>query len=226
MSENGTVARIRQRADRRCRKWSLMEPPQVTDDMNYLHWRGGVPTRNVDRADADRQPGLATTERNTPMITRVALSLVALLVVAAGLATTRPALAQGQARYYWAGETAQGEWIELEATATAGGWAVSAVRLSGAVVKCARTSEDLDLSSLVFPTDTEIGSGPFTIARLTAGDSQVALVVDGQVTGGQLDATVTVYWSRLYYPTERAAAPRGERCRAVVPATLELFAID
>jgi hypothetical protein len=161
------------------------------------------------------------------MMTRLALWLVTLVGLTAVVGFAPPASAQEQGSHYWAGATSQGEWLELTATPGPGAWTVSAVRLSGAVVKCARGSEDLDLSSLVFTTDTEIGSAPFTIGRLAASDAQVALVLRGQVTGDQqLEATVTVYWSRLYYAKVRDVVPLGERCSAVIPVTLQLFAVD
>ena len=53
------------------------------------------------------------------------------------------------------------------------------------------------------------------------------LFVKGQVLGGvQLHATLTVYWSRLYFATARDTVPLSERCSAVLPVTLQLFAVD
>jgi hypothetical protein len=158
---------------------------------------------------------------------RCALWLVTVLGIASVFGFALPAAAQGQGVYYWAGATAQGDWLELTATPGSAAWTVTEVRLSGAVVKCGRSTEDLDLSAFVFATSAQIGSAPFTMARLTAGDGQVALLIKGQATGGtQLDVTLTVYWSRLHYATARDIVPAGERCSAVVPVTLQLFAVD
>jgi hypothetical protein len=147
------------------------------------------------------------------------------LVTVVALAPLAPAHAETS--YFWAGATAQGKWLELTATPSAGGWTVSTVRLTGAVVKCPREMQDLDLSALDFTTSAEIGSAPFTIARLDSGDAQVALLIKGQLAGdNQMAVTVTVYWSRLSYANARDVVPAAQRCSAVIPATLQLFAVN
>ena len=102
-----------------------------------------------------------------------------------------------------AGSTSQGEWLELMVTPGPNLFTVNSVRLSGAVVRCAKSYQDLDLGAIVFPANTQIKTSPatpFTISRLTTDDTQVALLITGQAMSDvQVRVTLTVYWSHLYY---------------------------
>jgi len=145
----------------------------------------------------------------------------------------RPAHAQGAGLYMWAGLTSQGEQLELSASPgpDPDSWSVSSVRLTGAIVKCQRSTEDLDLSPFAFETDTEIVTAPvtrFTIGRLTTDDEQVALVITGQaVAYNQIRVNLTVYWTHLFYRSATETIPVSERCSVVLsPVMLQLIAID
>jgi len=145
----------------------------------------------------------------------------------------RPAHAQGAGLYMWAGSTPQGEQLELHASPglDPDSWSVNSVRLTGALVNCPKSTEDLDLSSFVFPTNTEIVTAPvtrFTIARLITLDEQVALRVTGEaVAFNQLRVNLTVYWTHLRYRRPGETSPISERCSVILsPITLHLIAID
>lgn len=138
--------------------------------------------------------------------------------------------AQGAGLYMLAGSTSQGEGLELMVTPGSNLFTVTSVRLSGAVVRCAKSNQDLDLSAIVFPANTQIKTSPatpFTISRLLTDDAQVALLITGQAMSDvQVRATLTVYWSHLYYAGLNDTVPTGERCTVALPVILQLIAID
>jgi hypothetical protein len=140
------------------------------------------------------------------------------------------ASAQGAGLYMLAGSTSQGEWIELMVTPGPNVFTVNSVRLSGAVVRCAKSNQDLDLGAIVFPATTEIKTSPrtpFTISRLLTDDAQVALLIAGSaISDVRVQVTLTVYWSHLYYAGIHDTVPTGERCSVPLPVTLQLIAID
>jgi hypothetical protein len=74
----------------------------------------------------------------------------------------RVASAQGAGLYMLAGSTSQGESLELMVTPGPNLFTVYSVRLSGAVVRCAKSNQDLDLSAIVFPANTQIKTSPAT----------------------------------------------------------------
>ena len=140
------------------------------------------------------------------------------------------ASAQGLGIYELAGSTSQGESLELVVTPGPNFFTVTSVRLSGAVVRCAKSYQDLDLSTVVFPANTLIKTSPatpFTISRLLTDDAQVAILITGHAMSAyQVQVTLTVYWSHLYYAGLNDTVPTGERCTVVLPVTLQLIAID
>jgi hypothetical protein len=158
------------------------------------------------------------------------LTIATILGLIATFASVRIASAQGAGLYVLAGSTSQGEWLELMVTPGPNLFTVNSVRLSGAVVRCAKSYQDLDLGTIVFPANTQIRTSPatpFTISRLLTEDSQVALLITGQAMSGvQVRVMLTVYWSHLYYPGLKDAVPTLERCTVVLPVILQLFAID
>lgn len=141
------------------------------------------------------------------------------------------ASAQGAGIYELVGSTSQGESLELVVTPGPNLFTVTSVRLSGAVVRCAKSYQDLDLSGIVFPANTQIKTSPttppFTISRLTTDDAQVALLITGQAMSDvQVRVVVTVCWSHLYYAGLNDTVPTAERCTVVLPVILQLIAID
>jgi hypothetical protein len=108
---------------------------------------------------------------------------------------------------------------------------VTSVRLSGAVVRCAKSYQDLDLGDIVFPANAQIKTSfpppPFTISRLLTDDHQVALLITGQAMSDvQVRVTLTVFLSHLYYAGLNDTLPTAERCTVVLPVILQLIAID
>ena len=144
---------------------------------------------------------------------------------------TPAASAQGAGIYELVGSTSQGEGLELVVTPGPDLFTVTSVRLGGAVVRCAKSYQDLDLGAIVFPANTQIKTSspppPFTISRMLTEDSQVALLITGQAMSDvQVRVTLTVYWSHLYYAGLKDAVPTVERCTVVLPVILQLIAID
>jgi hypothetical protein len=142
-----------------------------------------------------------------------------------------PASAQGAGIYVLVGTTSQGEGLELVVTPGPDLFTVSSVRLGGAVVRCAKSYQDLDLGAIVFPANTQIKtSSPaplFTISRLLTDDAQVALLITGQaISDVQVRVVLTVYWSHFYYAGLNDTVPTAERCTVVLPVILQLMAID
>lgn len=158
------------------------------------------------------------------------LTIATILGLIATFGSVPVASAQGAGLYVLAGSTAQGEWLELMVTPGPNLFTVNSVRLSGAVVRCGRGYQDLDLSAIDFPANTQIKTSPtppFTISRLTTDDTQVALLITGQAMSDvQVRVTLTVYWSHLYYAGLNDTVPTTERCTAVLPMILQLIAID
>ena len=124
---------------------------------------------------------------------------------------TPAASAQGAGIYVLAGSTSQDEGLELVVTPGPDLFTVTSVRLGGAVVRCAKSYQDLDLGAIVFPANTQIKtspSTPFTISRMLTEDSQVALLITGQALSDvQVRVMLTVYWSHLYYAGLKDAVP-------------------
>ena len=158
------------------------------------------------------------------------LTIAAILGLITGFGFASGASAQGAGIYELVGSTSQGESLELVVTPGAGLFTVSSVRLSGAVVRCAKGFQDLDLGTIVFPVNTVIKTSPalpFTISRMLADDAQVALLITGQAMSDvQGRVTLTVYWSHVHYPGLNDRVPTGERCTVVLPVILQLIAID
>lgn len=163
---------------------------------------------------------------------RFAVLTIAILL---GLATvfgfTSAASAQGAGLYVLAGSTSQGEGLELMVTPGPDLFTVTSVRLSGAIVRCAKSYQDLDLSAIVFPANAQIRTSspppPFTISRLLTDDAQVALLITGQAMSDvQVRVTLTVFLSHLYYAGLNDTLPTAERCTVVLPVILQLIAID
>ena len=156
------------------------------------------------------------------------------IIVILGLVTvfgfTSAASAQGAGIYELAGSTSQGETLELVVTPGPDLFTVTSVRLSGAVVRCAKSYQDLDLGAIVFPANAQIKtspSPPFTISRLLTDDAQVALLITGQAMSEyQVRVVLTVYWSHFYYAGLNDTVPTAERCTVVLPVILQLLAID
>ena len=158
------------------------------------------------------------------------VTIATILGLIGTFASVRIASAQGAGLYVLAGSTSQGEWLELMVTPGPNLFTVSSVRLSGAVVRCAKGFQDLDLGTIVFPVNTVIKTSPalpFTISRMLADDAQVALLITGQAMSDvQVRVTLTVYWSHLHYPGLNDKVPTAERCTVVLPVILQLIAID
>ena len=159
------------------------------------------------------------------------LTIAAILGLVTVFAFGPAASAQGAGIYELVGSTSQGEGLELVVTPGPDLFTVTSVRLSGAVVRCAKSNQDLDLSAIVFPANTQIRTSspppPFTISRLLADDAQVALLITGQALSDvQVRVTLTVYWSHLYYAAINDTVPTAERCTVVLPVILQLIAID
>lgn len=158
------------------------------------------------------------------------LAIAAILGLVTVFGFAPGASAQGAGLYMLAGSTSQGEGLELMVTPGPNLFTVSSVRLSGAVVRCAKSYQDLDLSAIVFPANAQIKTSPtppFTISRLTTDDAQVALLITGQAMSDvQVRVTLTVYWSHLYYAGLNDTVPTTERCTVVLPVILQLIAID
>ena len=159
------------------------------------------------------------------------LTIAAILGLITVFAFAPVAAAQGAGIYELVGSTSQGEGLELVVTPGPDLFTVTSVRLSGAVVRCAKSNQDLDLSGIVFPANTQIKTSspppPFTISRLLADDAQVALLITGQAMSDvQVRVTLTVYWSHLYYAGLNDTVPTAERCTVLRPVVLQLIAID
>ena len=158
------------------------------------------------------------------------LTIATILGLIATFGSVPAASAQGAGLYVLAGSTSQGESLELMVTPGPNLFTVTSVRLSGAVVRCGKGYQDLDLSAIVFPASAQIKTSPtppFTISRLTTDDTQVALLITGQAMSDvQVRVTLTVYWSHLYYAGLNDTVPTTERCTAVFPVILQLIAID
>lgn len=158
------------------------------------------------------------------------LTIATLLGLIIVFGFTPAASAQGAGIYELVGSTSQGESLELVVTPGPNLFTVTSVRLSGAVVRCARSYQDLDLSAIVFPANTQIKTSPappFTISRLLTDDAQVALLITGQAMSDvQVRVTLTVYWSHFYYAGLNDTVPTAERCTVVLPVILQLIAID
>jgi len=159
------------------------------------------------------------------------LTITAVLGLITVFASATVASAQGAGVYELVGSTSQGEGLELVVTPGPDLFTVTSVRLSGAVVRCAKSYQDLDLGSIVFPTNAQIKTSspppPFTISRLLTDDHQVALLITGQVMSDvQVRVTLTVYWSQPYYAALNDTVPTAERCTVVLPVNLQLIAID
>jgi hypothetical protein len=166
------------------------------------------------------------------MINRLALFTIATLVGLGAFLAGGPQAARAQGIYFWAGPTSQGDSLELSVNPgpVGGSWTVTQVRLGGATVRCAKSSEELDLSGIVFPANALIKTSPaapFTIGRLVTDDEQVALLLTSQiVTYNQIRGMLTVYWSHLHYSGAKDMVPVPERCSAVLPVTLHLLIAD
>jgi hypothetical protein len=161
------------------------------------------------------------------MKNRLADAIIATVVGIMIIGFAPPVSAQGLGLYSWAGETPQGGWLELTGRMEWGDLIVTTVWLSRAVVECSTGPQDLDLSSLTFETNVKVGSAPFTIGRLISDDSQAALLIKGRATSEyQRDAKLKVYWTRLFYVAPAAKVPAFELCTAILPVTLQLYAID
>ena len=159
------------------------------------------------------------------------LTIATILGLTSVFAFATVASAQGAGIYELVGSTSQGEGLELVVTPGSDLFTVTTVRLSGAVVRCAKSNQALDLSAIVFPANTQIKTSspapPFTISRLLADDAQVALLITGQaMSDNQVRVTLTVYWSHLYYAGLNDTVPTAERCTVVLPVILQLIAID
>src|SRR5258705_13761513 len=92
------------------------------------------------------------------------LTIATILITVLGF--TSAASAHGAGIYELIGSTSQGEGLELVVTPGPNLFTVTSVRLSGAVVRCAKSNQDLDLNAIVFPTNTQIKTSPalpFTI---------------------------------------------------------------
>ena len=156
------------------------------------------------------------------------LTIATILITVLGF--TSAASAQGAGIYELIGSTSQGEGLELVVTPGPNLFTVTSVRLSGAVVRCAKSNQDLDLNAIVFPTNTQIKTSPalpFTISRLLADDAQVALLITGQAMSDvQARVTLTVYWSHLYYAAPNDTVPTAERCTVALPVILQPIAVD
>jgi len=142
-----------------------------------------------------------------------------------------PAVSAQAGIYELVGSTSQGEALELVVIPGDDLFTVTSVRLTGGVVRCAKSYQDLDLGSIVFPTNAQIKTSspppPFTISRLLTDDHQVALLITGQAMSDvQVRVTLTVYWSQPYYAALNDTVPTAERCTVVLPVNLQLIAID
>ena len=86
------------------------------------------------------------------------LPVATILGLIAAFGSVPVASAQGAGLYVLAGSTSQGEWLELMVTPGPNLFTVSSVRLSGVVVRCGKSYQDLDLdlSAIVFPASTQI----------------------------------------------------------------------
>ena len=105
------------------------------------------------------------------------LTIATILGLTTVFAFATVASAQGAGIYELVGSTSQGEGLELVVTPGSDLFTVTSVRLSGAVVRCAKSYQDLDLGAIVFPANTQIKTSspppPFTISRLLTDDAQV-----------------------------------------------------
>ena len=142
-----------------------------------------------------------------------------------------PAVSAQAGIYELVGSTSQGEALELVVIPGDDLFTVTSVRLTGAVVRCAKSYQDLDLGAIVFPANALIKTSspppPFTISRLLTDDAQVALLITGQAMSDfQVRVVLTVYWSHLYYAGLNDTVPTAERCTVVLPVILQLIAID
>jgi hypothetical protein len=159
------------------------------------------------------------------------LTIATILGLTTVFAFATVASAQGAGIYELVGSTSQGEGLELVVIPGDDMFTVTSVRLSGAVVRCAKSYQDLDLGAIVFPANTQIKTSspppPFTISRLLTDDHQVALLITGQAMSDvQVRVTLTVFLSHLYYAGLNDTLPTAERCTVVLPVILQLIAID